>query len=305
MTENKKNIAHLMYVPFLGMGKIDRGDAWLARRIEIFKKYVLNALCNQSNLHFTLWLSFRPEDEHNPLVSDLYRHLNQVRAMSPVFTYGGLCFWDDKFTDKEAREKLLNNLTLTLPKLKQHVDHADEVYMTCQPSDDMFLSHAVKDIQDFDFGDAKATGWEKGYIINYFNKEIANYDCETLPPFSTIRFPKDVFLDPIKHMEWSGPYKSHEYVKDLGFKPLPGRGFVVGCHSGNISTGWDIPYKGKILSKDEQEKVLLQTGTFFTEPIKYKQNGRLLIRKILRKLPFSDILKVIYYKLGLNKRFYV
>ena len=52
---------HILYVPFTGMGKIDRGDKWLMGRIEIFKKYVLNALCNQSNLSFTLWLSFRPE----------------------------------------------------------------------------------------------------------------------------------------------------------------------------------------------------------------------------------------------------
>ena len=193
---------HLVYVPFLGMGKIDRGDKWLKNRIEIFKKYVLQALCNQSSLQFTLWLSFRPEDVNNPIVKDFERHMNQIRAMSPVFTYNGLCFYDDKFSDEKAGEKLYNNLRRTLPALKQHVDHADEVLLTIQPSDDMYIADAFKTIQETDFQGNKAIGWTKGYIINYATKEIANYDPDTLPPFSTIKFPKDVFLDPEKHMEW-------------------------------------------------------------------------------------------------------
>ena len=58
------------------------------------------------------------------------------------------------------------------------------------------------------------------------------------------------------------------------------------------------------LSKEEQEKVLLETGTYFTEPIIIKQNARLIARKILKNLPFSDIIKRIYYYLGLNKYVY-
>jgi hypothetical protein len=294
---------HILYVPFLGMGKIDRGDKWLKNRLEIFKRYVLNALCNQSNLSFTLWLSFRPEDEFNPIVKDFERGMHQIRAMSPVFTYNGLCFWDDKFSEEEAGEKLYNNLRKSLPFLKQHVDHADEVYLTIQPSDDMFLASAVSDIQKADFKGKKVVGWTKGFTIRYDTKEIANYDPTTIPPFFTIRFPKDTFLDPEKHMEWSGPYKSHEFVKDLGFEELQGRKFVVGCHGGNISTTFDT-FKGRSLTKEEQEKVLLETATYFTEPIVIKQNPRLLARKLLRYLPFSSIIRDIYYKLGLNRHVY-
>lgn len=297
-----QNKTHLVYVPFTGLGRVNRGDKWLKNRIDIFKKYVLQALCNQSCLQFTLWLSFRPEDENNPIVKDFERHMNQIRAMSPVFTYNGLCFWDDKFSDEEAGEKLYNNLRRTLPKLKQHVDHADEVLLTIQPSDDMYLADAFKTIQETDFEGNKAIGWTKGYIINYATKEIANYDPDTLPPFSTIKFPKDVFLDAEKHMELAD-YKSHECVKDLGFKELKGRKFIVGTHGGNISTTWNT-FRGRILSKEEQEKVLLETGTYFTEPIIIKQSPRLLARKLLRNLPFSDIIKRIYYKLGLNKYVY-
>src|SRR3990167_7355873 len=289
----KKTIMHILYVPFLGMGKINRGDKWLKNRIEIFKRYVLNALCNQSNLQFTLWLSFRPEDESNPIVKDFERHMNQIRAMSPVFTYNGLCFYDDKFSDEEAGEKLYNNLRRTLPYLKQHVDHADEVLLTIAPSDDLYLASAVNDIQNADFKGKKVIGWTKGYTIRYDTKEIAEYNPDTTPPFFTIRFPKDIFLDAEKHMEWSGPYKSHEFVKDLGFEPLEGRKFVVGCHGWNISTTFNT-FRGRTLTKEEQEKVLLETATYFTEPIKIEQSPRLLARKFLRYLPFSSKIRDAY-----------
>jgi len=299
-----KTIAHLFYIPMTGLGLHNgyRGDVWLKNRLEIFKKYVLNALCNQSNLSFTLVISWRPEDRNNPIVIDFERHMNQIRAMSPVFTYDGLIFWDDKFPDEEAGERLYNNLRRTLPKLKQHVDHADEVLLTCQPSDDMYLADAVKIIQETDFEGKKAIGWEKGYMINYATKEIANYDCDTLPPFSTIRFPKDIFLDPEKHMEWA-PYKSHEFVKDLGFKALQGRKFVVGTHNGNISTVWNHPYKGRVLSKEEQEKVLLETGTFFTEPIIQSPmlSRRLLLRKLFNLIPGNGIIRNIYHVIQRQK----
>lgn len=297
----EKTKTHLLYVPFTGLGRIDRGDKWLKNRIKIFKAYVLQALCNQSNLHFTLWISWRPEDINNPIVADFYRHLNQVRAMSPVFTYDGLCFYDDKYPDAEARERLFNNLKNTLPHLKTHVDHADEVLVTIQPSDDMFLSFAVETIQNTDFGDAKAIGWEKGYLINFATKEIAEYNPDTIAPFSTIKYDKETFLDPQKHFDHIGPYKSHEYVKDLGFKALEGRGYVVGTHTANISTTWNIPYKGRTLTKDEQDSVLLQTGTYFTEPIVMPQNTKLFLRKIFNILPFRGIIKALYYRFNLHK----
>ena len=54
----------------------------------------------------------------------------------------------------------------------------------------------------------------------------------------------------------------------------------------------------------EKEKVLLETGTFFTDPIIVKQTPRLLARKILRYMPFSDTIKRLYYYLGINKYIY-
>lgn len=295
--------AHLLYVPFTGLGKIDRGDKWLKDRIKIFKHFITNSLADQSSLQYTLWFSWRPEDKKNPIVQDFLIHMEAFDRLSIVFTYDGLCFWDDKYEDQEAGERLLNNLRRSLRYIKTHVDYADEVLMTIQPSDDMYLYSMVEDMAKVDFRKTthqspfpdyyKVAGYTKGYIANYQTMEIAEYNPDTIPPFFTIRFPVDVFLDWKEHFKYAH-YKSHEYVKDLGFKELKGRGFVVGVHGQNIGTSWSIPYKGRILSKEEADKVWLLTGNHFTEPLKLRVAPRLLLRKVYNILPFKKFLKKVY-----------
>ena len=57
-------IAHLISVPFTGLGLHGgyRGDSWFKYRVEVFKKYTLPSLMNQTNKDFTIWLQFRPEE---------------------------------------------------------------------------------------------------------------------------------------------------------------------------------------------------------------------------------------------------
>lgn len=288
-----------MYVPFTGLGLHGgfRGNVWLENRITVFKEYVLTALMAQKKREFIIWVSWRPEEKDNPLVVDLYRTMQKLDGLRTVFTYHGLCFYDDKYPDVVARDRLMNSLSRSLPELKEYVDWADEVYVTCQPSDDMFMDNYVEAIQDIEFGDNKVAGFTKGYIINYANKEVAEYNPDTIPPFSTIRYPKDVFLDPERHFIWFGPYKSHEDVLKLGFIEIPGRGFIVGTHQENISTTWNIPYKGKPVS----DMVLFNAGVYFARPIVQKKNRRIIARNIYNRLPLKSVLKCIYYKFNLVK----
>lgn len=271
--------AHLIYVPFTGLGKINRGDKWLENRIQIFKQFVLASLLKQSTLNYVLWISWRPEDEDNKIVRDFQRHMQTLKGLTVVFTFNGLCFFDDKYSDEEGSKRLSINLTKTLPYLKNHVDWADEVIMTIQPSDDIYMTDVFEKIQSLDF--KKFAGFTKGYIINYNTKEICEYNPDTIPPFFSIKFKTDVFLDPQKHFYWTGPYVSHEYVTP--FKEIPGRGFIVGTHGENISTTWNIPFKGKRV--DNQEFMWLKSGILFVPPLKLKPSRNYNIRKIYNALP--------------------
>lgn len=86
-------MAHFVYIPFRGVGIDLRDDVWFAQRIEIFKKYTLNSLLNQTCKDFVLWVSFRPQDRENPLV----KQLDQDITIPHVFTFDGLMYHDDKF----------------------------------------------------------------------------------------------------------------------------------------------------------------------------------------------------------------
>lgn len=298
-----KNAIHFLYCPFTGLGLHGgfRGDKWLKNRIKVFKQFVLPSLMNQTKREFVLWVSWRPEEKNNPIVDNFRESLERLRGLSVVFTYGGLCFYDDKYDDDTARTRLLGNLTATLPELKGLVGDSDEVFMTIQPSDDMYLSDFVESVHNKWPKDVEAMGFRKGYIIDYGTKELAEYNPDTTPPFATIRFSRDKFLDPEKHTKYTGPYKSHEYVKDHlkeGF--WENRGFIVGTHGENISTTWNIPYRGEIITGEKKEKILLNAGIYFSDPIKVKKGIGLILREILNRLPFQKKIRRIYHLLPIK-----
>lgn len=288
---------HLMYVPFTGLGLHNgyRGDKWLTNRLRVFNQYVLPSLLTQSNHNFILWISFRPQERSNPIVRAFADRLHNVRDLTTIITYDGVCFWDDK----HKNDNLLERLTATLPGLKQIIGDKEDVLMTIQPSDDVYLFDVVGEIQStFATTDAQVLGYTEGYIMNYATKEIAEYNPDTRPPFFTVRFPASVFFDPKLHYEYTGPYKSHEYIGDkLTYQALKGRKFIVGTHGENISTTFIHPYKGRTLSKEEAEKVMWRSGIFFSDPVVVKRGVRLLARTVLNEMPYQDIIRSYYHKL--------
>ena len=291
---------HLLYCPLTGLGLRGgfRGNAWLKNRIRVFNEFVLPSLQNQTKQEFITWISCRPQERYNPIIQNFANNLSGIRGMTFVFTYEGLCFWDDKTPDKLEHARLLERLTRTLPELEPYIGKEEHVYMTIQPSDDMYLSTAIETIQSVPFEERRSIGWVEGYIMNYATKEVAEYNPTTLPPFSTIMFPRETFLNPFAHFNYTGPYVSHEYVKvHTKFLAIPGRGFVVGTHGENISTTFNHPYKGRILTPEERDDVLIKTGTFFSDPVVINKGLRLKARQVLNRIPFQSNLRELYHKL--------
>lgn len=285
---------HLAYCPFTGLGKRNgfRGNTWLKHRIEVFKKFTLPSLLNQTSQNYILWVSWRPEEKKNKIVKEFYEYLTLRLPVKTVFTYNGVCFWDDVYSDEEAYQRLMNNLHETIKELMgMEVAEADWVYMTIQPSDDLFDKDAFKTIESQQHA---LSGWRKGYIMNYGTKEIAEYNPTTLPPFYTFLFPYAVFFNAKKHADFTGPYKSHEYIGDKQkYHELEGRGFCVGTHGENISTVFNHIFKGKVVDKE----VLERFGVAYSEPVKFRKGYRLWFRVLVNKTnpKVAKVLKKIYY----------
>lgn len=298
-----KKIKFFVYTPFTGLGLYNgfRGNRWLKNRISIFKQFVIPSLLNQSDRNFIHWISWRPEERSNSQVKELAEYLKSLPGYQFIFTFNGICFWDDKYPEEEAHARLSRSLHFSTLPLVDLIGEAEYVTMMIQPSDDLYEKHAVRDFKRvLDPGNPyQAAGYKSGYLCNYHTKEIRQYNPKTTPPFFAYTMPRETFLDPRKHMEYTGPYKSHEYIGDkMLFTPLPGRGFLVGTHGENISTHFNHPFgtdgEGKPLRVDstiEIETVLDRFGILHTTPIALPFSLR---KWILRHLPHGWQKKLRY-----------
>lgn len=263
-------VCHLVMTPFTGLGKPKfRGDEWYKQRIEIFKKYTLKSLQSQTNKFFVHWMMFRPEEQKNRLTQGLFSYLCGIEWKT-FFTFGGICFWDDKYWFE--KKNLYKRLKDTLPALKEIVGDAQYVYETILASDDMYHKDVIESIQGQPFAYKRALVHQNGYIYNDQTGDLAEWKPTAghLPPFYTIMYPADVFLDPKKHLEYLKGYKSHEDIKKVfDCVRLPDWRYCVIVHGKNISTSWkwhrdpttilNHPFIGKEI-KEGKEKILKQFG---------------------------------------------
>lgn len=290
-------VTHFIAIPWTGLGLFSgfRGDRWLRNRIKVFKQFVLPSLLAQTNKNFIVWHAWRREERNNPIVKEFEEFMMNTNLKN-VFTYSGIFFWDDKYEDAEAQERLVTSLHGALQTLVNFTGSSNEVIYTLQPSDDCYNSHMVDDVQTFfeKNKDYQAVGYTKGYIMDYTTKSLSEYNPKTHPPFFSIKFPKEVFIDPWKHMAYTGPYKSHEYIGDKLklANEEDERGFLVGTHGENISTYYDHPYRGAEILGIEKIDVMRRFGILGVEPIVIKKGLR---RWILKKLPHPIRRKLRYW----------
>lgn len=294
----------LVYTPFTGLGLYGgfRGNRWLRNRIKVFKQFVIPSLLNQSDRDFVHWISWRREEKYNKHVMELEQWMSQIPNFKFIFTYDGIVFWDDKFDDVTAREKLFNSLFKTLPGLFDIVGDVDEIHWLLQPSDDLYDRMTVESVKKAFEGDPtmQAVAYTQGYLCNYNTKELLEYNPKTSPPFHAIRFPKSIFFDAGRHMTYISlkedmnqykkgtPCPSHEYLpKCLKTANFDGRGFLVGTHGENISTHFNHPYGGNKVDP----AVLYNFGIYGVEPLHLP----LSLRKwLMRKLPYRAQRKLRY-----------
>jgi hypothetical protein len=292
----KNKIAHFLYMPLLGLGLYGghRGSRWLKNRLVIFKQFVLPSLLKQTNKDFVLWVSVRPEDRHDKIIQD-FRAFLEATGLKTVFTYSGICFWDDKYSDEIARDRLLSALHGSMGELINAMGEAETVLMTIQPSDDVYHLDFVKETQEFFAAkkDIHVYGYLKGYVMDYINRRLAEWNPKTTPPFYTIRFTRQNFTEPLLHINYTGPYKSHEFVKD--FLPalyIDKRGFLVGTHTSNISTVFDHPYAGHESLGDNVDLVLKEFGLDGVEPLIVRTSIR---SSLFHHLPYKAKRKLRFW----------
>ncbi len=238
----ESNKVHFINTVFTGRGiKQFGGDEWYRERIRIFKKYCLSSLLNQTNKDFIHWICFRPEEKENPQTMALGKYLDKLKY-NYVFTFHGQPFRDDK-TSSLGLEKRMQE---SIDGVKKYVEGKEYIYFTVLDSDDMFHKDMVELIQKEKYGYSKALTPIKGFILNDYTGQISDWNHPTCPPYYTIMFPKDIFVDAKKQLEYYYPFFSHEDIlKIFNCKRMPDNLYCCTVHGGNISTHWEHRVRGR------------------------------------------------------------
>jgi len=240
-------IKHIVYTPFTDLGGFNPDNKWLLNRIRIFKQYTQESLENQPTKFLHL-MSFRKEDEYNPIMANFCSDL----SFYPLFS--GLLYYDDRFSEQSEKNRRLAERLDSLKVLENECKNADWIYFTRLDSDDMFAWNAFEEIMSQKPKEKTAFIFQNGYIYNHETDEMAGYNPDTCPPFYTICFPKDIFFDGKKHAEYMKGWKSHEDTTKI-FKPvyLSDRKYCVVIHGQNTSTTWTHRFKGNAVDNKLNE----------------------------------------------------
>ncbi len=176
-----KNFVHIIHSDF--SRKVFGHDTdWFEHRLKILENFTLKSLENQTNKDFYYVMYLRkcfPES----LLPKLDKILERSSLRSFIIHYD---------VDNDLREKITNNL----PKV-------DYIYATRIDSDDLFHKDAVKEIQSYEFSPRRALIYQEGYCYDCVNKKMRHH-LMPCPPFHTIMYPYDIYLD----LESAAKYRS-------------------------------------------------------------------------------------------------
>jgi len=216
-------------------------DSWLDTRIKLFQSYCLLSLSKQSDQNFIHWICLRKR---------LNREIPHLG--NSIFTFNGQPYWDDRVFNETLEERLKS----TLKRLEKFAKKEKWISVTHLDSDDAFHKDVIKEIRKEVPGNRKALIRQKGYVYDVKEQRLADWFCES-PPFYTIIYPREVFFNPKKKLEYESFFKSHEdIIKVFNVKVMKERRYLVTIHSKNKSTIWNHPFKGKEYSEEESRKIL-------------------------------------------------
>src|SRR3990167_307656 len=244
-----RKISHIVYIQMLGLGLIEwRGQTWFDYRADLFRKFVIPSLANQTTKDFTIWISFTPETKENPAIKRIEKDLKEAH-LKYILTFDGIMMHDDRGT--WHNDDLEQRMSASLAYLKENLLESEWVYKTDLGSDDMFSREALEEIQKEEPRERGATYYLNGYILNMNTGQVAEWNRTSSCSKYTIMYPNEIFFDAKKHLEYVKGLVSHETIPLIfDASRLPDGRYMCGVHSGNISTTWNNSFRGKELLGD-------------------------------------------------------
>lgn len=186
--------------------------AWWTHRLDIYEHFCLASLKNQTNKNFLLTMMLKGYS------------VNFKDRIIGMLENSGLKY-AIRVIGETTHEEMMR------PFSREY----DTVYHTRIDTDDMFHKDAVDEIQSYEYDYRRALVFQKGYCYDVKNNRLQHYFMPG-PPFSTIMFPMDVYVNEEKQAEYKG-FKSHDaLINTMPYLKLSENKFVVNVHGTNRIT---------------------------------------------------------------------
>lgn len=217
-------------------------SGWLEHRLELFKKYTLPSILNQTNRDFITWIWWRSEEEGEELIKE-WEALLQSVGLDFVFT----------FHTGEALENC--------NALKERVENAEYLYVTRCDTDDLLHQDFMDLIQCHNAIPRRAILPDRGYVWDIRTDKFREHEW-TSPPFFTIIYPTSLFFDNEARSEYA-PYTQHGEVRTKMLSiVIRRRLYIHTIHDKNaLAQEIDHYAKGKKgIASEERGNILKQFG---------------------------------------------
>lgn len=234
-------------------GKRGKAD-YLELRSEIFENYTISSMRNQTEQNFLHLVTFRPQEEGNPMVQDLENRL-KAKNYNFIFTFFGQPFWYAHAGNGDIKKRVEKTFSL----LKERFYHSEDyVYFTVIDSDDLYHKDAIREIQSYPFAFKRALYFKQGYLVNILTGQLATYTGSLrCPPFWTIVYPAEIFFDVQKYLDYGLIKVHHSIPLFFDAVQMSDYKYMRTVYGKNISTRWNDPaQQGEITDLKERKEIL-------------------------------------------------
>jgi len=212
LLKEMKTFKHIVFTRFDVHCSTKQDKDWLKYRFEIFKKYTLKGLLNQTNRDFVLWIRY---------ASDFYDEAQELNKY--LETTGIKCFFTyfDGYTEKGIDE------------LNKYVEGVDLVLETRIDSDDIYNPIVIDEIQKQEHKESQIFIYLDGYLYQESTKKLWNYYAAG--PFYTCVYPTEIFIDKTKKKLYYSFLPAVQTYEGVDVREMTGKRFVVVVHDKNCT----------------------------------------------------------------------
>jgi len=183
-----RDFIHIIHSYFTRNVKKTHG--WWEYRLKILENFTIQSLINQTNQNFYYVVYLK-----NCFPKDLIPELKNILERS------GLKYSIINYDNKGELEN----------KIRTEIGEAKYVYATRIDSDDLFYKDVVEEIQKYDFSWRRALIYQSGYCYDCVNKKMRHHFMHC-PPFSTIMYPYELYIDFDKSIEYKNSPGGHDAI---------------------------------------------------------------------------------------------